>query len=61
MKTQPAEVTTHTEAISLKLDSKEYEISWGELTTGGKGIMILSSDQVEVVERSNEGYWLIVR
>ena len=61
MKTQTAAVTTHTEAISLKLDGKEYEISWGELVTGGKGIMILSSDKVELVEKSDEGYWLIVK
>ncbi len=61
MQTQVAEVTTHAEAISLKLDGKEYEVSWGELTTGGKGIMILSSDKVDLVEKSDEGYWLIVK
>ena len=61
MKTEVVEVTTHTKAISLKLGGKEYEVSWGELVTGGKGIMILSSDQVEVVEKSDQSYWITVK
>ena len=61
MKEQPAKVITQMAAINLSLDGKEYDISWGELVTGGKGIMILSTDKVEQVEKSDEGYWLIVK
>jgi len=55
-----APLTIYSNAVTLKLGDKEYEISWGERESGGKGILILSSEAVEVVERSDKGYWLIV-
>ncbi|MBI4286316.1 MAG: hypothetical protein HY670_10550 [Chloroflexi bacterium] len=55
-------VTVLTDAVMVTLDGKQYSISWRHTHTGKKGIMVLSPQgEVNVVDRSDTGHWLIIR
>ena len=61
MESKEAPIMLRTDSIQIKLNGKEYDISWGDMMTGGQGIMILSPDKVQVVERGRDAHWLIIQ